>query len=165
MKTFAPMRILAYLLMVFSVPAYANAENEKMLLTLKNGQSIEMPLIDEDNNPIEIFFYEEYQENETTLVCGIGDQYFQFPEISNYKILSTSGIEDIPAPISFDIKGDAILIRGAKGEGIHIYSISGTCIHSSSNNMDGTINIDISSLSPGVYVITTGSQTFKFIKK
>lgn len=75
-----------------------------------------------------------------------------------------------PIPILFDgqirISGEMLILSGfSPSKQVLIYSIEGQKVLDTTISSDGSITIDIKSLTTGIYVVKAGGITHKIIKK
>ena len=79
--------------------------------------------------------------------------------------ISTSVNELSATGANFRFDGNQINAKGAKAGGeLSIYDISGRLMTATRASASGEAVLDLSGLTPGIYIITDGVTTFKFIK-
>lgn len=164
------------LLIVLSTPE-ANAEN--LILHFKDGSKMEISIIEEDHGekyPIDIYFSETGHWNDDAdeyisdgLAINFGGNCFLFDNISKYTILNTSSL--IATPIDqkngscFTISHKTVTVRKYANERICVYDINGqqvACPYSESNT---SVTLNLDNLSTGVYVITNGIESIKYLNR
>lgn len=106
----------------------------------------------------------------TDLVLTSNQASVQFPINSLHKIafekaMMPEGIENIEASKYFHFRDGSIVIEGGQPNSlVNIYSITGTLMHQSRLDGDGTAAIPTNSLRGATFIITNGSITFKFMQ-
>ena len=96
---------------------------------------------------------------------------FEIPNSADLEVLlfydSQEGIEDFcPTETEIDLQDEKIVIRHAAGAiKATICDTSGAIIISENITDTDECEIDLSALGRGIYIITVGNQTFKFIRK
>ncbi len=96
---------------------------------------------------------------------------FEIPNSADLEVLlfydSQEGIDDFcPMETEIDLQDEKIVIRHANGAiKATICDTSGTIIISENITDTDECEIDLSALGRGIYIITVGNQTFKFIRK
>lgn len=170
--------VILILCIAFSFGLNAIAQNPDLRLFLTNGQNIVISLVDESNDPLEVYLYgyEEWEKefdyyDENALFVVIGEHRFLFPEVSHYRISGTSDIKSITdtntreTSLKFEFNGNILNIYNSKNSNFFVYNMSGVRLSSDSYVSGDVVTIDLSNLPLGLYIISNGEQSIKFIKK
>lgn len=129
---------------------------DSVILWLKDGSRVIVPFSDKP----EITFNGDQ--------ISVNNRIFNFSELSKYTIDDTSSINLIGTDgkeISVDENGDVIICSSLKAGEISVYGTDGIrheCEVITLGN--GNLKISLSALSPQVYIIKAGNNTFKMRK-
>lgn len=87
-------------------------------------------------------------------------------EFKTPRVDGASGISEVPSgKVGMSIDGSQVNVTGmAAGSALYICDMSGRMIKSTRASQSGDASIDISSLSRGVYIVTDGKTSSKFVK-
>lgn len=113
----------------------------------------------------------EWTPSEETHTVEYRGTRFEIPNSADLEVMlfydSEAGIEGIcPTETEIDLQDDKIVIRHATGAiKATICDTSGAIIISENITDTDECEIDLSALGRGIYIITVGNQTFKFIRK
>lgn len=129
---------------------------DSVILWLKDGSRVIVPFSDKP----EITFNGDQ--------ISVNNRIFNFGELSKYTIDDTSSIDLIGTDgkeISVDENGDVIICSSLKAGEISVYGTDGIRYECEVITLgNGNLKISLSALSPQVYIIKAGNNTFKMRK-
>ena len=103
-----------------------------------------------------------------TLTTTLQSVLYPIAQITNFTFeRATNGIDGIQADnrVSFGISDDVIEVAGlAPGTTVAVYDLAGSLRASGVCDAEGALTLTIGSLAKGVYVISAGNNSFKFIR-
>lgn len=112
----------------------------------------------------------EIQGDDVKITLTTTRQSVLYPiaQITNFTFeRATNGIDGIEAEnrVSFGISDDAIEVAGlAPGTTVTVYDLAGSLRATGVCDTEGALRLSIGSLAKGVYVISAGNNSFKFIR-
>ena len=114
---------------------------------------------------------------ETTVTSSRGVMTFETQKIWKFTLTASStdpsvGIEEAVAPVqpesegSVSRSGEALVFSGCRaGEPVGVYTTCGRLVSQHRIAADGTLELSLGSLRPGLYIVKAGSVNIKFMKK
>ena len=114
---------------------------------------------------------------ETTVTSSRGVMTFETQKIWKFTLTASStdpsvGIEEAVAPVqpesegSVSRSGEALVFSGCRaGEPVGVYTTGGRLVSQHRIAADGTLELSLGSLRPGLYIVKAGSVNIKFMKK
>ena len=114
---------------------------------------------------------------ETTVTSSRGVMTFETQKIWKFTLTASSadpsvGIEEAVAPVQPESEGsvsrsaDALVFSGCRaGEPVGVYTTGGRLVSQHRIGSDGTLELSLGSLRPGLYIVKAGSVNIKFMKK
>lgn len=134
-----------------------------LVITKKSGETVEYKFAD---RPVATFAGEDM-----TITLALTGQSFAYPmaQVATLTVTpQTLGVDDAAlasTAVTFEYDGTTLTCRGlSAGATVALYNLGGTALASTAAASDGTATIDLSNLAKGVYVISAGAESFKFIK-
>lgn len=91
-----------------------------------------------------------------------------FEELDSYSFSETgiNGVEEITAEESHSYRDGQVTFNGLKpGSEIYVYALDGREVMRATTDADGYSSLDLRGLGTGVYIVRTGTSSFKFIVK
>lgn len=89
-----------------------------------------------------------------------------FEELDSYSFSETVGVEEITAGESHSYRNGQVTFNGLKpGSEIYVYALDGREVMRGAADADGYSSLDLRGLGTGVYIVRTGTSSFKFIVK
>lgn len=152
------MRNLAFLL-VLMLSLSAKAQVEFLIVNLSDGSTSSFALAD---HPIVKTLNGQFTVESENIDLSV-----PISELNSFHFSSDlSGIDEMLTKASHFIDKDHIIFNGIKeGNSISIFSVNGTLMAHAAADSDGNADINISNFPTSIYVVSTSSSTFKFIKK
>lgn len=141
------------LMMGLLAPASAATTSSGQIITI-NGQAV-------DKEAIELTF------DGDNVVLHFSDGSSQSADMSTVSIsfAQTTGIGDIKAFSLKGVTGDVLNIGGlVPGERVQIFDVSGKLVASGKANSDD-LQLDLSGMKGGVYILRAGNNVVKFVKR
>lgn len=142
----------------------ANAEGDSVIILAKDGSSYVAKMVD----------VKRIELGDDGLVLNTaGDASratYLYTEVDRILIgAQADGMENVTADGNIAIWPTAVTstlnIAGAEaGTPVRVYGVNGSLVASSSTT-EGVLSIDLSSVSPGVCIVSVGTKTVKIIKK
>lgn len=128
-----------------------------------------------DGTKIEYKFAEmpvvQTQGDDIKITLGMTQQSVLYPmaDVNNFTFdRETNGINDVigdETRVSFGLTANTLEAAGlAPGTIVAVYNASGSMVARGTCDADGVASISIASLAKGVYVVSAGSNSFKFIR-
>ena len=84
----------------------------------------------------------------------------------------TTTIEETVSPVQPEAEGsvsrrdDALVFSGCRpGEPVYIYTAGGRVVSQNRIGSDGSLELPLNALRPGLYIVKAGSTNIKFLKK
>lgn len=145
-------------ILLFCLPAiHAGAEPKSFIVNLLNGESViynlsERPILTFADGKMKVKTYNMESEFELVEIAKS-----EFSEI-----VAVETMTDDTKTTSFDITTDHILISGANRA--DVFDTTGKLMLRCNSGQDKTIDIDTSTLQPGIYVIYTPTRSIKYTK-
>ncbi len=135
----------------------ANAELQWVLVTDAGTQipmsQIECLMAADDAQTFSVL------KNDATVVSDVTSVSFLQTTNTGVETISTESVAVFP-----DMVTNSILILGAQGKKVNVYSTDGGLRLSTPLSEEST-RLDVSSLSAGTYILSVGKTSIKFIKK
>lgn len=91
-----------------------------------------------------------------------------FEELDSYSFSETgiTGVEEITAGESHSYRNGQVTFNGLKpGSEVYVYALDGRKVMRGAADADGYSSLDLRGLGTGVYIVRTGTSSFKFIVK
>lgn len=147
--------LLALVLMTAGV---FSASAKSLVLTLKDGTKVYF-LITSTSSPMM-----KIKDGEITL----GDEHrYTFPELVSFVVSNTddpNAVEDVESNPTHTYKSNTIIFAG-NADKVKVFNASGAQVEAEVSENDGRVAVNLNDLLNGVYVVNTGSTSFKVIKK
>ena len=111
---------------------------------------------------------------ETTVTSSRGVMTFETMKIWKFTLSAggATAIEETVAPVQPEAEGsvsrgdDALVFNGCHpGEPVYIYTTGGRLVSQHRISSDGSLELSLGSLRPGLYIVKAGSVNIKFMKK
>lgn len=139
---------------------HAEGEGQMLVLYRKNGQKIVYNLEDEPNI--------RFQAGKLVIMTDRLRAEYVLGDVVSYRF--EGDMDAISAPHAqgsgFEQKGDEIVVYGLpSGEPVMLYSPAGTLIAQKKAGSDGTASMTLAGQPKGVYVVTVGDESIKFLKR
>lgn len=134
-----------------------------LVITKKSGETVEYKFAD---RPVATF-----SGDDMTITLALSGQSFAYPvaQVATLTVTpQTLGIDDTSlssTTLTFDYDGIILKCHGLNaGATMSLFNLGGTMLANTAASDEGTAVINLSDLAPGIYVISAGSESFKFIK-
>jgi len=111
---------------------------------------------------------------ETTVTSSRGVMTFETMKIWKFTLNAggTTAIEETVSPVQPEAEGsvsrrdDALVFSGCRpGEPVYIYTAGGRVVSQNRIGSDGSLELPLNALRPGLYIVKAGSTNIKFLKK
>ena len=111
---------------------------------------------------------------ETTVTSSRGVMTFETMKIWKFTLNAggTTAIEETVSPVQPEAEGsvsrddDALVFSGCRpGEPVGIYTTGGRLVSQHRIGSDGSLELSLGTLRPGLYIVKAGSVNIKFLKK
>ena len=111
---------------------------------------------------------------ETTVTSSRGVMTFETMKIWKFTLNAggTTAIEETVSPVQPEAEGsvsrddDALVFSGCRpGEPVYIYTAGGRVVSQNRIGSDGSLELSLGTLRPGLYIVKAGSVNIKFLKK
>ena len=112
---------------------------------------------------------------ETTVTSSRGVMTFETQKIWKFTLNAPgdpTAIEETVAPVqpeynaNVNVSGDALVFSGCRpGEPVYIYTAGGRVVSQNRIGSDGSLELPLNALRPGLYIVKAGSTNIKFLKK
>lgn len=171
MKKLLPIRLFAGAMLLCGVSLTALAEN----VSSEAEENYYLQIVETDGGELTIPFSERpeisYRDNALVLVSETMDIEYPDGTLDYFTITTTpaeSGVilHEQTERAVFRISGDAVYISNAKpGREITVASTNGIILAIGKADANGEAILSVPSQRGGIYLVNTGSSTFKYIKK
>lgn len=146
------------LTLILATVGILSGSAKSLVLTLKNGTKVYF-LITSDSYPMM-----KIHEGEITL----GDEHkYTFPELESFVVSNTddpNGVEDVEVAQVHTYKSNTLVFAGDANK-VKVYNVSGAQVDALISENNGSVAVNLNNLPNGAYVISTGSTSFKVVKK
>ena len=146
------------LTLILATAGILSGSAKSLVLTLKNGTKVYF-LITSTSYPMM-----KIKDGEITL----GDEHrYTFPELASFVVSNTddpNGVENVESNPTHTYKSNTIIFAG-NADKVNVFNASGAQVEAEVSENDGRVAVNLNELPNGVYVVNTGSTSFKVIKK
>ena len=139
---------------------HAEGEGQMLVLYRKNGQKIVYNLEDEPNI--------RFQAGKLVIMTDRLRAEYVLGDVVSYRF--EGNIDAISTPrakgTGFEQKGDEIVVYGRRsGEPVMLFNPAGALLVQKEVGSDGTASMTLAGQPKGVYVVTVGEESIKFMKR
>lgn len=143
------------LLMLLTVSSAVGLQAKSIVFVLADGTEVYYLV---DKNPVMKWKDGVVTvETDTYTVEGISRFYLSETDDPN-------GIENVLAKEGMQMDGNSIVVRSA-GKGVTVYTVDGKAVDTRQSMSGVYVAVDTSTLPQGVYIVRTGNQSLKFLKR
>ncbi|MBO4663202.1 MAG: T9SS type A sorting domain-containing protein [Bacteroidaceae bacterium] len=146
------------LTLVLMTAGVFSASAKSLVLTLKDGTKVYFLITDSSYPMMKI------KDGEITL----GDEHkYTFPELATFVVSNTddpNGVEDVEVAQAHTYKSNTLVFAGDANK-VKVYNVSGAQVDALISENNGSVAVNLNNLPNGAYVISTGSTSFKVVKK
>ena len=148
-----------FVLTVFSLSAYSQSTPKALLVNLSDGTEV---VFDFSKKPVM-----QFSEGTITLTCTDKEvNQWEFVKVKSWKFIESTGVD------SKALKGNKLFVdnnyihaEAYKKVDLNIYDTTGKKVFSKHINENETINIPLSTLLRGIYIVQLGDTTVKFMSQ
>lgn len=139
--------------------AAAQADYTAFYVNTNEGKEIEFRF---DMGPVATF-----EENNLVITDDAGDKVmYDMKDVSSITFKTISGVGEIKeGRVSVTVGKFALVAEGLEeGETVAIYTLSGSRVAEGRADSEGRVEIAVSELEKGVYIVNAPGHSFKFVK-
>jgi hypothetical protein len=153
--------ILAAALALTSVAMFAESFAHSLIVNKKSGETVEYKF---ETDPQVTF-------DAGDMVIATGEQQVRhaiadLEKLTFSKVVGLDKVEANNSDIRVAVTSSYVSVEGiAPGMVLSIYSLDGRSLTSATADAQGSVQIGIDQLAPGIYVAASEAHSFKFVKK
>lgn len=124
-------------------------------------------------NKTAIFLFEEtpvvsFDKTDVQIATSKEKVVYEAKDFDKYVFFKVedTGIKELKGGLTVLFSHDAVQVSGAAPQAsVYLYGVGGQLVASGKTDSQGAVSLATSSLAPGIYLVKTQSQTFKFMKR